>query len=149
MARSESPSGPRTGGVAWTGSSPEQMATTTRRQKSLTAGNGVNPPTRRRSPRAGSEQRSERQHRAPVRRHHRRWPGPGLVHIAGPVRHAEPEGAAMQLATKMGMQPAMVVHAKGMGPDYTFFVVYGRVSHLVDLSEVEVVEREFPLLSSA
>jgi beta-lysine 5,6-aminomutase beta subunit len=62
---------------------------------------------------------------------------------------ARAEGAAMQLAIKMGLEPAMVVHAKGMGPDYTFFIVYGRVSHLVDLSEVEVTEREFPLLSSA
>ena len=62
---------------------------------------------------------------------------------------ARAEGAAMQLAGKMGLEPAMVVHAKGMGPDYTFFVVYGRVSHLVDLSEVTVIEREFPLLSSA
>ena len=42
------------------------------------------------------------------------------------------EGAAQQLANKMGMDPAMVVHAKPMGPDFTFFVVYGRVHHLVD-----------------
>ena len=42
------------------------------------------------------------------------------------------EGAAAQLAAKMGMDPALVVHAKPMGPDFTFFVVYGRVSHLVD-----------------
>ena len=62
---------------------------------------------------------------------------------------ARAEGAAMQLAAKMGLDPAMVVHAKGMGPDYTFFIVYGRVSHLVDLSEVTVTEREFPLLSPA
>jgi beta-lysine 5,6-aminomutase beta subunit len=62
---------------------------------------------------------------------------------------ARAEGAAMQLAAKMGLEPAMVVHAKGMGPDYTFFIVYGRVSHLVDLSEVTVTEREFPLLSPA
>ena len=55
----------------------------------------------------------------------------------------------MQLAAKMGLQPAMVVLAQGMGPDYTFFIVYGRVSHLVDLDEVQVSEREFPLLSSA
>jgi beta-lysine 5,6-aminomutase beta subunit len=65
------------------------------------------------------------------------------------TEQARAEGAAMQLATKMGLDPAMVVHAKGMGPDYTFFIVYGRVSHLVDLSEVTVTEREFPLLSSA
>jgi beta-lysine 5,6-aminomutase beta subunit len=58
------------------------------------------------------------------------------------------EGAALQLARKMGMEPAMLVHAKAMGPDFTFFVVYGNVQHAVDLREVKVVEREFPLLSS-
>ena len=59
------------------------------------------------------------------------------------------EGAALQLAGKMGLEPAMVVHAKGMGPAFTFFIVYGRASHLVDLSEVTVAEREFPVLSAA
>jgi len=57
------------------------------------------------------------------------------------------EGAALQLAGKMGVDPAMVVHAKQMGDAHTFFVVYGRVNHLVDLSAVRVVERDFPLLS--
>ena len=57
------------------------------------------------------------------------------------------EGAAAQLANKMGMDPALVVHAKPMGPDFTFFVVYGRVHHLVDPSKVEVVERDYPLLT--
>jgi beta-lysine 5,6-aminomutase beta subunit len=47
----------------------------------------------------------------------------------------------------MGMEPAMVVHAKPMGPDFTFFVVYGRVHHLVDVDAVEVVERDYPLLT--
>jgi beta-lysine 5,6-aminomutase beta subunit len=65
------------------------------------------------------------------------------------TEQARAEGAALQLAGKMGLDPAMVVHAKGMGPDYTFFVVYGRVAHLVDLSQVTVTEREFPLLSAA
>jgi beta-lysine 5,6-aminomutase beta subunit len=71
------------------------------------------------------------------------------VPFATPSERARAEGAAAQLAAKMGLEPAMVVHAKGMGPDYTFFIVYGRVSHLVDLSQVEVAEREFPLLSPA
>jgi beta-lysine 5,6-aminomutase beta subunit len=62
---------------------------------------------------------------------------------------ARAEGAALQLAAKMGMEPAMVVHAKGMGPDFTFFIVYGRVGHLVDLSEVTVAEREYEELSPA
>lgn len=57
------------------------------------------------------------------------------------------EGAALQLAQKMGLEPAMVVHAKGMGPDFTFFVVYGRAQHLVDTGAVRVVERDYPLLS--
>ena len=59
------------------------------------------------------------------------------------------EGAALQLAAKMGLAPAMVVHAKGMGPAFTFFIVYGRVGHLVDLSEVTVAQREFPVLPAA
>jgi beta-lysine 5,6-aminomutase beta subunit len=65
-----------------------------------------------------------------------------------PIPHSKiAEGAAEQLANKMGMEPALVVHAKPMGPDFTFFVVYGRVSHLVDTSKVEVVERDYPLLT--
>jgi beta-lysine 5,6-aminomutase beta subunit len=62
---------------------------------------------------------------------------------------ARAEGAALQLAGKMGLEPAKVVHAKGMGPKFTFFIVYGRVGHLVDLSQVTVAEREFENLSSA
>ena len=57
------------------------------------------------------------------------------------------EGAAEQLANKMGIDPALVVHAKPMGPDFTFFVVYGRVNHLVDTDKVQVVERDYPLLT--
>jgi beta-lysine 5,6-aminomutase beta subunit len=58
------------------------------------------------------------------------------------------EGAALQLAAKMGMDPAMVVHSRAMGDGYTFFVVYGRVNHLVDLAEVRVAERDFPVLAA-
>ncbi len=65
------------------------------------------------------------------------------------AERARAEGAALQLAAKMGLDPAMVVHAKGMGPDFTFFIVYGRVSHVVDLSAVTVAEREFPVLPAA
>ena len=76
--------------------------------------------------------------------------GDGMVQVSFtlPVPHDKrAEGAALQLAAKMGIEPALLVHAKAMGPDFTFFVVYGSVKHLVDLREVEVVEREFPLLS--
>ncbi|MDQ3325514.1 MAG: lysine 2,3-aminomutase, partial [Actinomycetota bacterium] len=57
------------------------------------------------------------------------------------------EGAALQLVARMGLDPAMVVHSRSVGEGYTFFVVYGRAGHLVDLSEVRVVERDYPLLS--
>jgi beta-lysine 5,6-aminomutase beta subunit len=59
------------------------------------------------------------------------------------------EGAALQLANKMGIEPAMVVHSHGIGEGFTFFVVYGSVKHLVDLDAVEVEERAYPLLSAS
>ena len=59
------------------------------------------------------------------------------------------DGAALQLAAKMGIDPAMVVHSHGIGEEFTFFVVYGPVRHLVDLDEVRVEERAYPLLSPA
>jgi beta-lysine 5,6-aminomutase beta subunit len=77
--------------------------------------------------------------------------GDGMVQTSFtlPLPHDKrAEGAALQLAAKMGMDPAMLVHAKAMGPDFTFFVVYGRVNHLVDVSAVQVVEREYPLLTA-
>ncbi|GAB2673124.1 lysine 5,6-aminomutase subunit beta [Thalassiella azotivora] len=77
--------------------------------------------------------------------------GDGMVQVSFtlPVAHDKrAEGAAQQLAEKMGIDPALVVHAKPMGPHFTFFVVYGPVRHLVDLSQVQVVEREYPLLSA-
>jgi beta-lysine 5,6-aminomutase beta subunit len=77
--------------------------------------------------------------------------GDGMVQLSFtlPVPHdRRAEGAALQLARKMGIDPAMLVHAKPIGTGFTFFVVYGRVSHLVDLDAVEVVEREYPLLAA-
>src|SRR3954464_13098219 len=59
------------------------------------------------------------------------------------------DGAALQLATKMGIEPAMVVHSHGIGEGFTFFVVYGSVKHLVDLDAVQVEERAYPLLSAS
>ncbi len=76
--------------------------------------------------------------------------GDGMVQLSFtlPVPHDKrAEGAAVQLANKMGIDPALVVHSKAMGPDFTFFVVYGPVHHLVDTDKVEVLERDHPLLS--
>jgi len=77
--------------------------------------------------------------------------GDGMVQLSFtlPVTHDKrAEGAALQLAKKMGLDPALLVHAKPMGSDFTFFVVYGSVHHLVNLDEVVVVEREYPILSA-
>ena len=76
--------------------------------------------------------------------------GDGMVQVSFtlPVVHDKrAEGAAAQLANAMGIDPALVVHAKAMGPSHTFFVVYGRCNHLVDLDRVEVPERDYPLLT--
>ncbi|WP_434740065.1 OAM dimerization domain-containing protein [Micromonospora sp. SH-82] len=78
--------------------------------------------------------------------------GDGMVQVSFtlPVPHDKrAEGAAVQLANRMGVDPAMLVHARQMGDGFTFFVVYGRVNHLVDLSAVRVVERDFPTLSAS
>ena len=61
---------------------------------------------------------------------------------------ARAEAAAAALATDMGIQNPLVVHAKAMGPSFTFFIVYGQSTASVDLSTVVVAEREFPLLAA-
>jgi acyl-CoA hydrolase len=58
------------------------------------------------------------------------------------------EGAALQLAGKMGLDPAMVVHARAVGPEHTFFVVYGSAVHVVDWDAVRVPERAYPMLTA-
>lgn len=76
--------------------------------------------------------------------------GDGLVQVSFTLPLPDDkraEGAALQLADKMGLEPAMVVHRKAMGPHFTFFVVYGRAHHLVDLDKVVVIEREYSLLA--
>jgi beta-lysine 5,6-aminomutase beta subunit len=76
--------------------------------------------------------------------------GDGMVQVSFtlPVPHGKlAEGAAAELARAMGIDPALVVHATPVGPQHTFFVVYGPVRHLVTLSEVVVLERDYPLLT--
>jgi beta-lysine 5,6-aminomutase beta subunit len=77
--------------------------------------------------------------------------GDGMVQLsftlpvpAGP----RAEAAAQLFARTMGLDPAMVVHAKPVGESFTFFVVYGRSSVILDLAEVQVAERDFPLLTT-
>jgi beta-lysine 5,6-aminomutase beta subunit len=77
--------------------------------------------------------------------------GDGMVQLSftlplpdGPQARA----AAAAFAKASGLDPAMVVHSKAVGTGFTFFVVYGRSGVVVDLDEVRVVEREFPLLTA-
>ena len=77
--------------------------------------------------------------------------GDGMVQLsftlpvaAGPLADA----AAAAFAKASGLDPAMVVHSKSVGPDFTFFVVYGRSGVVVDLDGLSVTEREFPLLTA-
>ena len=74
----------------------------------------------------------------------------GLVQLSFTLPLAAGEraaGAALAMAGQMGIEKAQVVHMKGMGPDFTFFVVYGRSRHSVDPDSVVVRERGFPELS--
>ena len=77
--------------------------------------------------------------------------GDGMVQVSFtlPLPHDKrAEGAALQLAAKMGLEPALLAHASAVGQDFTFFIVYGSVTHLIDPAAVDVREREYPLLSA-
>ncbi|SEG84967.1 beta-lysine 5,6-aminomutase beta subunit [Thermomonospora echinospora] len=79
--------------------------------------------------------------------------GDGMVQVSFtlPVPHGlRAQAAALHLAAAMGLEPASVVHAKPMGPDFTFFIVYGRVRHLIDYARIpEPPGRAYPLLTAA
>jgi beta-lysine 5,6-aminomutase beta subunit len=60
--------------------------------------------------------------------------------------NARAEAAARDLARQMRIEQPMVVHQKAMGPDFTFFVVYGTVEAAVDLDALTVEERPYPIL---
>jgi beta-lysine 5,6-aminomutase beta subunit len=77
--------------------------------------------------------------------------GDGMVQLSFTLPMAASERAsrsALALATKMGLDRPQVVHMKGMGSDFTFFVVYGSTEHSVDPDAVTVEERDYPQLSS-
>lgn len=60
-----------------------------------------------------------------------------------PVK-ASPEAreAAVALCTKMGLEKIHVAHMEGMDDGFTFFVVYARCPHDVDLSSIKVSKME-------
>lgn len=52
------------------------------------------------------------------------------------------EEAARSLARRCGIDDPYVAHAAQMSPGYTFFIVYGRCVHSVNLDDVKVVKAE-------
>ena len=70
--------------------------------------------------------------RRPPRRRH----GPDVVHppAARPSKRAE--GAAVR-GEAHGHRAGLLVTPRRWAADYTYFVVYGSVSHLVDLRDVD------------
>jgi beta-lysine 5,6-aminomutase beta subunit len=74
----------------------------------------------------------------------------GLVQVSFTLPITDSEralAAALDLATKMGLRRIQVVHHKPMGPNFTFFIVYGSVEHWVSPHELVVEERGFPTFS--
>jgi len=53
---------------------------------------------------------------------------------------------ARQLALMMGLENPAVAHAEAMGPDFSFFIVYGQCTHQLDLSTITVSRPEFETL---
>lgn len=59
----------------------------------------------------------------------------------------EAQEAARQLARKMGFDEPAVVYYKDLGIGYTYFVVYGKTTHTVDFTKIEVPKVEVDVLS--
>ena len=76
--------------------------------------------------------------------------GDGMIQLSFtlPMPHDKrAEVAATQLAKKMGMQNVLVAHARPVGTDFTFVVVYGNIEHAIDISAITLPERAYPALS--
>lgn len=50
--------------------------------------------------------------------------------------------AASELAGKMGLEDVGVTAMRALDPQFTFFVVYGRCRHTIDVTAIEVVEAQ-------
>lgn len=55
--------------------------------------------------------------------------------------------AARQLARKMGLDEPSVVYSKDLGVGYTYFIVYGKSTHTVDFTKIEVPKVDVEVLS--
>jgi beta-lysine 5,6-aminomutase beta subunit len=78
------------------------------------------------------------------------WTDDGKVQMSFTLPMPEGERArqaAIALAEKMGFERILVAHMAKMGPDFTYFVVYGSTTHSVDPDSLVIAEREFPILT--
>ena len=78
------------------------------------------------------------------------WTDDGKIQLSFTLPMPEGERArqaALELARKMGFESTLVAHMKSMGPNFTFFVLYGVTEHSVDPDLLEVSERAFPELT--
>lgn len=55
--------------------------------------------------------------------------------------------AARQLVKKMGLEEPSVVHHADLGCEYSYFVVYGKCTHTVDYSKIEVPKVDVETMS--
>lgn len=77
-------------------------------------------------------------------------PNDGAVQLSFTLpTKASPEArqAAIELAQKMGMEKVHVTHMEAFDENNTFFVVYGYVTHSVDMETIKVTTVESPKLS--
>lgn len=59
----------------------------------------------------------------------------------------EAKESAKVLASKMGLDEPSVVHMAEMGVGFSFFVVYGKCRHSVDMTQIQVAKVETPVLN--
>lgn len=50
----------------------------------------------------------------------------------------EGKEAARQLAIKMGLEEPQVYHTQDLGEGYSFYIVYGKVQHTIDYTQIKV-----------
>jgi beta-lysine 5,6-aminomutase beta subunit len=57
------------------------------------------------------------------------------------------EEAAKKIALQMGLHDPSVVHYEALSDQFSFYIVYGRAEHMVDLNTINVVEVDHKVMS--
>lgn len=57
--------------------------------------------------------------------------------------------AGKRLAMKMGLEDPDVVHMFDMAGSFTFMIIYGKLSHTVNYSEIDIIKKDFEFWSQA